>query len=408
MPQERFFREDNVLYLHTPGEKRIGKSIVRTVLPPSFVNMALQFVHASPVAGHLGIARTIQRAKTSFYWLNLHCDVKEYAKSCVLCQKFMGHKVKVPPAQQWPICEDKFQRVYMDLVGPASPCGQKFICVMTDSLTRYVFTQALPDKSALSVANAFHEFVKLFECPRELVSDQGKEFLNEIMQELITFYNVSHTPAKTYRPSANGLVESKNKVIISILRFLVANDPHNWSNSLSTTTFALNTAYTHAIGDTPSFSVVAQDPKMPFDTFFNPNPAPFYDVESYHAYISHQNRCILEFLKHMLKTSSQDNVSASNKRFDECKPDFNLGDRVYIKRLNSKEHQLQSKFLGPYRIIGKSHDSVTVRNLYNSKISAVYLSHIKLCHENQMFHNDSQNVINSSVYSTTSYKLDID
>ena len=64
--------------------------------------------------------------------------------------------------------------------------------------------------------------------------------------------------------------------------------------------------------------------------------------------------------------------------------------------------------MGPYRIIGKSNDSVTVRNLYNSKISTVHLSHIKLCHDNQMFHNDSQNVINSNVYSTSSYNLDID
>ena len=170
MPKERFFIEDNVLYLHTPGEKRIGKSIMRTVLPPSFVNMAFQLVHASPVAGHLGTARTIQRAKTNFYWLNLDRDVKEYVKGCVLCQKFKGHKVKVPPARQWPICKDKFQRIHMDLVGPlpASLCGQKLICVMTDSLTRYVFTQALPDKSALSVANAFREFINLFGCPRQL------------------------------------------------------------------------------------------------------------------------------------------------------------------------------------------------------------------------------------------------
>ena len=50
----------------------------------------------------------------------------------------------------------------MDLVGPlpATPCRQKFICVMTDSFKRYVFIQALPDNSALSVANDFHEFVK--------------------------------------------------------------------------------------------------------------------------------------------------------------------------------------------------------------------------------------------------------
>ena len=204
IPKEHFFIEDDVLYLHSTGEKMIGKSFVRTVLPQSFVNMALQLVYASPVAGHLGIAKTIQRAKTNFYWVNLDRDAKEYVKSCMLCQKFKGHKIKVglPPARQWPICADKFQRLHMDLIGPlpVSPCGKQFICIMTDSLTRYVFTQALPDKSALSVANAFREFINLFGCPRQLVSDQGREFLNEVMQELTIFYTVSHTLVRAYRP----------------------------------------------------------------------------------------------------------------------------------------------------------------------------------------------------------------
>ena len=164
------------------------------------------------------------------------------------------------------------------------------------------------------------------------------------MQELTTFYNVSHTPVKAYRPSANGLVESKNKVIVSILRFLVADDPHNWPNSLSTATFALNTAYNRAIGDTPYFLVFAQDPKMPFDTFFNTNPLPFYDVESYRAYITHRNSRIFEFVKHMLEKSTQDNVHTYDNRFNVCKSDFNLGDRAYIKRLTPKEHKLQSVF----------------------------------------------------------------
>ena len=310
--------------------------------------MALQLVHASSVAGHLGIAKSIKRAKNNFYWINLDRDVKDYVQSCPLCQKFKGQKINVPPARQWPICEDKFQRLHMDLVRPlpVSPCGKKFICVMTDSLTRYVFTQALPDKSSLSVANAFREFINLFGCPQQLVSDKGKEFLNEVMQELTTFYNVGHTPVKAYRPSANGLVESKNKVIISILRFLVADDPHNWPNSLSTATFALNTAHNRAIGDSPYFFVFAKDPQMPFDTFFNTNPLLFYDVESYRAYITHQNRRIFDFVKHMLEQSSLDNVYTYDDRFNVCKTNFNLGDRIYIKRLQPKVHKLQSPFLG--------------------------------------------------------------
>ena len=43
--KERFYIEDDVLYLYSTGKKMIGKSFVKTVLPPFFVNMALQLVH---------------------------------------------------------------------------------------------------------------------------------------------------------------------------------------------------------------------------------------------------------------------------------------------------------------------------------------------------------------------------
>ena len=39
------------------------------------------------------------------------------------------------------------------------------------------------------------------------------------MQEVTTFYNVSHTPVKTYRPSANGLVNPKIKSLSVYLDF---------------------------------------------------------------------------------------------------------------------------------------------------------------------------------------------
>ena len=70
-------------------------------------------------------------------------------------------------------------------------------------------------------------------------------------------------------------------MIISILRFLVADNPYDWPSSLSTATFALNSAYNRAIGDTPYFLMFAQDPRMLFDTFFDPKPDLCYNVDSY-------------------------------------------------------------------------------------------------------------------------------
>ena len=143
IPKERFFIEDDVLYLLTPGgDSRRERSVVRTVLPSSFVKMALQLVHSSPIAGHLGVAKTIRRAKENFYWHKMDRDVTNYVKGCTLCHKFKGHQIKVPPARQWPIRAEKFYRIHLDLIGPlpTSPCGKRFILVITDAFTRCVYS----------------------------------------------------------------------------------------------------------------------------------------------------------------------------------------------------------------------------------------------------------------------------
>ena len=63
------------------------------------------------------------------------------------------------------------------------------------------------------------------------------------------------------------------------------------------------------LANIPSLFVFAKDPKMTFDTFFNTNPAPFYDVESYHVPILTTKIGVsLSFLNQMLEMSSQDNA----------------------------------------------------------------------------------------------------
>ena len=41
------------------------------VIPSSLQNEALRLLHGS----HVGIVKTKERARTSFYWPNLNCDI---------------------------------------------------------------------------------------------------------------------------------------------------------------------------------------------------------------------------------------------------------------------------------------------------------------------------------------------
>ena len=82
-------------------------------------------------------------------------DVSDYVRKCHLCMCFKTHKHFHQQARQWPIAQEKFFRVHMGLIGPlpTSTDGRRYFVIITDNLTRYVFTAALTDKSAMSVAS---------------------------------------------------------------------------------------------------------------------------------------------------------------------------------------------------------------------------------------------------------------
>ena len=54
------------------------------VLPSSLQNEALKLLHSS----HMGIVKTKERARTSFYQLNLDCDMESHLPVCRPCATF--------------------------------------------------------------------------------------------------------------------------------------------------------------------------------------------------------------------------------------------------------------------------------------------------------------------------------
>ena len=163
------------------------------------------------------------------------------------------------------ICQERFYCVHLNLVGPllTSPCGKRFIAVIIDKLTRDVFTSTLTNKSAMSVTVSLNEFISRFGCLRELVTDQGTEFINQVIKEISNDFNIKHVQVKAYRPFANGLVELMNRVLMNILHIVALDNLDIWPKTLPITTMALNSAFNKSIGNSPHFLVYAQDPYMP-------------------------------------------------------------------------------------------------------------------------------------------------
>ena len=73
------------------------------IIPRIYRKDILSLAHDSPMAGHLGINKTYSKILNHFYWPKMKQDVKEYLKSCHVCQMVGKPNQVIPPAPLQPI-----------------------------------------------------------------------------------------------------------------------------------------------------------------------------------------------------------------------------------------------------------------------------------------------------------------
>ena len=107
------------------------------------------------------------------------------------------------------------QRIAVDTVGPfeKDENGYVYVLVITDSFTRWTELIPMRNKSAESALKAIIQFVGRFGCPDEILSDNGGEFVNAIINGLCTYLNIDQKYIHPGSHEENGQVELRNKTL---------------------------------------------------------------------------------------------------------------------------------------------------------------------------------------------------
>ncbi|XP_070026308.1 uncharacterized protein [Nicotiana sylvestris] len=110
---------------------------------------------------------------------------------------------------------DNFDVWGIDFMSPfASSCGNTYILVAVDYVSKWVEAVAFPNNKARSVVaflkkNIFTRFGN----PRAIISDGGSHFCNKGFDTLLTKYGVIHKARTPYHPQASGQVDVSNREI---------------------------------------------------------------------------------------------------------------------------------------------------------------------------------------------------
>ena len=76
-------------------ETVVKQVVLQQILPPSMTQEICSACHSSPIAGHLGVAKTLEKIKQRFYWPGLQEDTKFFVSRCPECQKRSGPPRKI-------------------------------------------------------------------------------------------------------------------------------------------------------------------------------------------------------------------------------------------------------------------------------------------------------------------------
>ena len=132
----------------------------------------------------------------------------------------------------------------MDIVGPlprsrrGNQRGNQYILVVCDYATRHPEAMALWKVDAASVAEQLIQLFSRVGIPREILSDQGTNFMSQLLRELYNLLNICPIRASPYHPQTDGLVECFNKTLKALLRKLVNKEGRDWDRLLPYVLFA--------------------------------------------------------------------------------------------------------------------------------------------------------------------------
>ena len=111
-------------------------------------------------------------------------------------------------------------RISMDTKGPISPSsdGNSYVYVIVAAFSHYVVLHPSPKNDATNALTVLvdHWIVK-FGIRDNLVTDNGKEYINGEFTHFCRTYNVQFKPRTQYAPWSNGLVENSNRQLNTFL-----------------------------------------------------------------------------------------------------------------------------------------------------------------------------------------------
>lgn len=347
--QHGYSVRDGLIYrgrrLCVPADNAIKSQIIREC-------------HDIPISGHLGRDKTVARIQRAYTWPGLYKDVRDYIRSCPVCQRTKPtNQAPAGALQPLPTPEYRWQQVTMDLITnlPKTPRGHDAIITFTDRLSKMVhFAPTVTEVDAPGVARIFFDSVfRLHGLPTTIVSDRDPRFTSNFWRCLFNLTGTKLGMSTAYHPETDGQSERTNRTLEDMLRAYVNNKHDDWDLHLTAAEFAYNDAMQASTKHTPFYLNYGQHPATPAVLLRKTEASPNQATDDFLETI----RTSMREAKSALAAAQQRQKASEDRHRRDV--EFEVGQLVRLStaHLNLRgagpAHKLRDKFIGPFPIVAK-------------------------------------------------------
>jgi len=270
---------------------------------------------------------------------------------------------------------------------PTTESGYKYILDATDYFTKWLEAYPLRDQEASTCMRALYNgFFSRMGLPRQLHSDQGRNFESKLVQELCKITGIHKTRTTPFHPRSDGQTERANRTILHMLRTSAQDNPADWPNRLPTLLAAYRMTPHNSTGVSPNMAMLGREVLLPCTLIAAP---PESDISLTTPFVTSFRQTLREAhnkVRENLATSAKTQKTSFDARIRPHT--FVTGQKVWLywpkPLLKQQRHKLTQLWTGPWEIIQvKTPLVVVLAHCNTGKRQTVHVDRLLPCSDSQ-------------------------
>ena len=385
---ETYFEENNELLVLDEDEISI----------PQDIYTHIQAVH-NALVGHNGVNRTIKKLYSKgIRFPKMRMWVRQFIQMCPFCQKMEYKRLKTQVVPFTLATYGAMLKLSLDSIGPLpeDSRGNKYILVIIDTFTRWTMCYPLQTLNAVDCVRALIQHIGIFGTPSEFVTDNGSQFNNTLVDEIISMLrdkfkaSSGHSLSLAYSHQEQGIVERANKEVLRHIKAIVydENSTYYWSDYIPFVQRILNTEVHSSTLWTPSQLVFGT--AIDLDRgILTPNALmKNHDHKAYSAYVER----LVAAQKHAIEAAKYMQLEKDSRHMSQYHSDgisistiteFVIGSYVLLEYpdtglSNKPPNKLMTHLSGPYQVMSYKGPHYTIRHLNHNSVQTVHVSRLSV------------------------------